>query len=134
MQTQRTPISKSKRLGCPVDEDSTYRNTLWCNRNLIPIPPTRRICTYRKYAAYRIITGVNATSWTLASSLLTLGFSILQAMGVIVGASLLAALLAVVAGWPGSHHYVGFTILPRGAWGMRGGFWPLLNRIMTAYI
>jgi len=55
-------------------------------------------------------------------------------MGVIVGASLLAGLPAVVAGWMGSHHYIGFTILSRGAWGMRGGFWPLSNRIMTACI
>ena len=55
-------------------------------------------------------------------------------MGVIVGASLIAGLLAVVAGWMGSHHYIGFTILSRGSWGMRGGFWPLLNRIMTACI
>ena len=134
MQTQRKPNSWIKRLECPVDEDSTYRNTLWCNRDLIPIPPTRRTWTWREYAAYWIITGVNATSWTLASSLLALGLSISQAMGVIVGASLIAALLAVVAGWPGSHHYVGFTVLSRGAWGMRGGFWPLLNRIMTACI
>ena len=57
--------------------------------------------------------GVNATSWTAASSLLALGLSVGQAMGVIVGASLFAGILAVVAGWMGSHHYVGFTILSR---------------------
>lgn len=34
-------------------------------------------------------------------------------MGVVLGASLLAGLLAVVAGWMGSHHYLGFTILSR---------------------
>lgn len=58
--------------------------------------------------------GVNATSWTAASSLLALGLSVGQAMGVIVGASLIAGILAVAAGWMGSHHYVGFTILSRG--------------------
>lgn len=35
-------------------------------------------------------------------------------MGVIVGAGLVIAVLAVVAGWMGSHHYVGFTVLSRG--------------------
>lgn len=61
-----------------------------------------------------MVSGVNATSWTAASSLLALGLSVGQAMGVIVGASLFAGLLAVAAGWMGSHHYVGFTILSRG--------------------
>lgn len=26
----------------PIDEDSYYENTTWCNRDLIPIPPERR--------------------------------------------------------------------------------------------
>ena len=43
-----------------------------------------------------------------------LGLTVGQAMGVIVGASILAGLLAVIAGWMGSHHYVGFTVLSRG--------------------
>ena len=70
------------------------------------------ILNIRKAANSETI-GVNATSWTAASSLLALGLSVGQAMGVIVGASLFAGILAVVAGWMGSHHYVGFTILSR---------------------
>jgi hypothetical protein len=34
-------------------------------------------------------------------------------MGVIVGASLLISILAVVAGWMGSHDYLGFTVMSR---------------------
>lgn len=26
----------------PTDGDTTYENTLWCNRDLIPMPPERR--------------------------------------------------------------------------------------------
>lgn len=55
-------------------------------------------------------------------------------MGVVVGVSLISALIAVIAGWPGSHQHLGFTVLCRASWGMRGGFWPVLNRIMTAII
>ena len=57
-----------------------------------------------------------------------------QTMGLVVGISIATALIAVIAAWPGSHQHLGFTVLCRSSWGMRGGFWPVLNRIMTAVI
>jgi NCS1 family nucleobase:cation symporter-1 len=63
--TIRTPNSWTRRLQCPGDENPSYTNTLWCNRDLIPISPARHTWTYRDYA----------TSWTLASSLLALCIS-----------------------------------------------------------
>ncbi|EKG20367.1 Permease cytosine/purines uracil thiamine allantoin [Macrophomina phaseolina MS6] len=77
---------------------------------------------------------INTTAWTAGSSLLSLGLSVPQSMGVVVGVALISALIAVAAGWPGSHLYLGFTVLSRASWGMRGGFWPVLNRIMTACV
>lgn len=142
----------AKRLECPVDEDADYKNTFWCNRDLIPIPPDRRTWTWQGFAGYWVICGyvfwslsmglyanqlrfrINTTAWTAGSSLLSLGLSVPQSMGVVVGVALISALIAVVAGWPGSHLYLGFTVLSRASWGMRGGFWPVLNRIMTACV
>ncbi|KAF9637839.1 hypothetical protein BFW01_g8735 [Lasiodiplodia theobromae] len=124
----------AKRLECPVDENANYKNTFWCNRDLIPIPPDRRTWTWQGFAGYWVICGINTTAWTAGSSLLSLGLSVPQSMGVVVGVALISALIAVVAGWPGSHLYLGFTVLSRASWGMRGGFWPVLNRIMTACV
>lgn len=122
------------RLECPVDQDAGYHNTFWCNRDLIPIPADRRTWTWQGYAGYWIIAGVNSTAWTVVSSLLSLGLSVREAIGVTVGASLLTAMIAVLAGWPGSHQHIGFTVLCRASWGMRGGFWPVLNRIVTGIV
>ncbi|KAK5119841.1 hypothetical protein LTR85_007167 [Meristemomyces frigidus] len=124
----------AKRLECPVDEDAGYHNTFWCNRDLIPIPPDRQTWNWQGYAGYWIVAGINTTAWTSGSSLLSLGLSVPQSMGVVVGVALIAAIIAVIAGWPGSHQHLGFTVLCRASWGMRGGFWPVLNRIMTAII
>ncbi|KAK8209476.1 NCS1 family nucleobase:cation symporter-1 [Phyllosticta capitalensis] len=124
----------AKRLECPVDENSSYRNTYWCNRDLIPMPEDRRTWTWQGYAGYWTIAGINTTAWTAGSTLLSLGLSVPQSIGVMVGVALISALIAVVAGWPGSHLYLGFTVLQRASWGMRGGFWPVLNRIMTACV
>lgn len=45
--------------------------------------------------------------------MLALGLSVSQSMGVIVGSSLIIAMIAVVAGWMGSHDYLGFTVMSR---------------------
>ncbi|KAK8073622.1 hypothetical protein PG994_004521 [Apiospora phragmitis] len=131
----RSRVSRwAKRLECPVDEDANYRNTFWCNRDLIPIPEDRRTWTWQGFAGYWVICGINTSAWTAGASLLALGLSATQAIGCVVGVALIAALVAVLAGWPGSHLYLGFTVLSRASWGMRGGFWPVLNRIMTACV
>ncbi|POS81347.1 hypothetical protein DHEL01_v200277 [Diaporthe helianthi] len=124
----------AKRLECPVDENANYRNTFWCNRDLIPIPEDRRTWTWQGFAGYWVICGINTTAWTAGSTLLSLGLSATQAIGCMVGVALISALVAVLAGWPGSHLYLGFTVMSRASWGMRGGFWPVLNRIVTACV
>lgn len=45
-----------------------------------------------------------------------------------------SGILAVLCGWMGSHHHVGFTVASRSAWGLRGAFWPVLNRVMTGCV
>ncbi|KAK7704124.1 hypothetical protein SLS64_008682 [Diaporthe eres] len=82
----------AKRLECPVDEDANYRNTFWCNRDLIPIPEDRRTWTWQGFAGYWVICGINTTAWTAGSTLLSLGLSAPQAIGCMVGVALISAL------------------------------------------
>jgi cytosine/uracil/thiamine/allantoin permease len=58
-------------------------------------------------------TGINTTAWTIGSTLLALGLSVGQAMGMVVCAAVIIALLAVGAGWMGSHQHLGFTVVSR---------------------
>lgn len=64
---------------------------------------------------------INTTAWTAGSSLLSLGLSVPQAMGCVTGVACITAIVAVLAGWAGSHSHLGFTVLCRAEWGMRGG-------------
>lgn len=57
--------------------------------------------------------GANNSAWTAGSTMLALGLSVPQAMGVIVGSSLIISMIAVVAGWMGSHDHLGFTVMSR---------------------
>lgn len=57
--------------------------------------------------------GINTTAWTIGSTLLALGLSVGQAMGMVVCAAVIIGFLAVGAGWMGSHQQLGFTVVSR---------------------
>ncbi|KAI9731221.1 MAG: hypothetical protein M1834_005414 [Cirrosporium novae-zelandiae] len=103
----------AKRLECPVDENANYENTYWCNRDLIPIPDDRRTWIWQGFAGLMSVKGANNSAWTAGSTLFALGLSFSQTMGVVVGGSLIIAMIAVIAGWMGSHDYLGFTVMSR---------------------
>lgn len=47
----------ARKFECPIDPNANYTNTFWCNRDLIPIPPERRLWTWQGYAGYWIVGG-----------------------------------------------------------------------------
>ncbi|ERF70196.1 hypothetical protein EPUS_00384 [Endocarpon pusillum Z07020] len=134
-----TSQSWSRRLQCEVDKDANYQNTYVIHP---PSPPSRLpsssagslLLVFAGFAGYWVIGGINTTAWTIGSSLLALGLSVGQAMGMVVCAAVIIAFLAVGAGWMGSHQHLGFTVVSRSSWGMRGAFWPVLNRVVVGCI
>lgn len=59
-----------------MDENANYTNTLWCNRDLIPIPSERRTWTWQGYAGYWIIAGGRFKIRLLENALIPLKVSI----------------------------------------------------------
>jgi NCS1 family nucleobase:cation symporter-1 len=55
-------------------------------------------------------------------------------MAMVICGCIVIGLLAVLGGWMGSHHHVGFTVVSRSSWGMIGAFWPVLNRVLTGCV
>lgn len=49
----------------------------------------------------------------------------------VVGA-IITGLLSVVSGMPGEIHHVGFTVISRVSWGMKGAYFPVCLRVFTA--
>lgn len=50
---------------------------------------------------------------------------------VVIGA-LITGLLSVVSGMPGEIHHVGFTVISRVSWGMKGAYFPVCLRVFTS--
>ncbi|KAJ5619470.1 hypothetical protein N7510_003454 [Penicillium lagena] len=121
-----------QKLQCPKDENAYYENTTWCNRDLIPIPPDRRTYGVWSYFGYWTVSGSCISAWSTGSTLLALGLSPQQAIGVVIIGGVLAGLLAVACGWMGENHHIGFTVSSRFSWGMRGSYFPVILRCFVS--
>ncbi|KAJ9312560.1 hypothetical protein DTO271D3_7107 [Paecilomyces variotii] len=120
------------KLTVPIDEDSYYENTTWCNRDLIPIPPERRTWGIWGYFGYWTVSGSCISAWSTGSTLLAFGLSPRQAIGCAAAGGVITGLLAVACGWMGEKHHIGFTVASRFSWGMRGSYFPVIIRIFVA--
>ncbi|KAM5493298.1 hypothetical protein McaMca56_006623 [Microsporum canis] len=111
-----------RKLAVPIEEDTYYKNTIWCNRDLIPIPPERRTWGALGYIGYWMVSGSCISAWTIGSTLLAFGLSPQQAIGCVAIGGILTGLFAVSCGWMGERHHIGFTVASRFSWGMRGAY------------
>ncbi|BEI86532.1 hypothetical protein CcaverHIS002_0608190 [Cutaneotrichosporon cavernicola] len=122
----------AKRLECPVDEDGGYVNDRWTNRDLIPIPPDRRTYKIWSFVIYWFVSGACISAYSAGSSLLAYGLTAQQAMACVVIGAIITGMLSVVSGTPGEVHHIGFTVVSRVTWGLRGGLFPVALRTFTS--
>ncbi|KAI1385016.1 NCS1 nucleoside transporter family protein-like protein [Hypoxylon trugodes] len=116
------------------DEAQHEQTDRWSNRDLIPLPPSRRTWGWFHYFGFWTLSSLNITNWQTPSSFLTQGLSVSQAMMIIVVARLLIAGFSTLIAWCGIKWHIGFTIQNRFTWGMRASYIPLLQRILLNFI
>lgn len=115
-------------------EAGEAKSTAWINRDIVPLPPSRRTWGAWSFVGYWVLTGLNISGWTTASSLLGLGLSVWQAMVSVIIGNLIVAVAVVGTGFVGAEWHVGFPIFNRFVWGVYGSFLPLLMRIMLSIV
>ncbi|KAL1689819.1 permease for cytosine/purines, uracil, thiamine, allantoin-domain-containing protein [Schizophyllum commune] len=116
------------------DEDKHEKTDSWSNRDLIPLPPSRRTWGLFEYFGYWSLSSLNISAWQMPNSYLTVGLSVGQSMGVIIVSRAIVCLFASLVAWCGLRWHVGFTIQNRFSWGMRGSYIPLIQRVMLNFI
>jgi NCS1 family nucleobase:cation symporter-1 len=122
-------------LEVPPDENlGGKRPSSWSNRDLVPLPPSRRTWTVKGFLGFWAVIQLNTVTWRTGSSLLGLGLSVWEAMIVTVIAKILIALVAIFNGWWGGLWHVGFSVGNRAVWGLRGSYIALLQRIMLCLV
>lgn len=104
------------------------------NKDIIPMGPERRIWGVWSLMFYWSITNVTISTWTGASSLLSLGLSVGETMGIILIGNCIIATLALLNAAPGGYFHIGYTISQRVVFGIRGSWVTIILRIILSIV
>ncbi|KAG9981420.1 NCS1 nucleoside transporter family protein-like protein, partial [Aureobasidium melanogenum] len=116
------------------DEDEHEQVDSWSNRDLIPLPPSRRTWGWFHYFGYWTLNSLNISNWQTPNTFLSYGLSAGQSMMVIVVGKLLVTFFSTLIAWCGLRWHIGFTVQNRFTWGLRGSYIPLLQRVLLNFI
>lgn len=117
-----------------ADESRQEETTAWCNRDLVPMPPSRRTWGWFNYFGATSLGALNVATWQTPNTFLTQGLSVGQAMAIIVVSRFIVSFFACVIAWCGLTWHIGFTVQNRFTWGLRGSYIPLLQRVLLNFI
>ncbi|KAK8050471.1 NCS1 nucleoside transporter family protein-like protein [Apiospora phragmitis] len=117
-----------------TEESHPDEVSAWSNRDLIPLPPSRRTWGWFNFFGSWSLSSLNVATWQTPNTFLTQGLSVGQAMAVIVVSRGLCCLFAVLVAWCGLTWHIGFTIQNRFTWGMRASYIPLMQRVLLNFI
>lgn len=104
------------------------------NKDIIPMGPDRRIWGVWSMTAYWSITNVTISTWTGASSLLSLGLSVGETMGIIIIGNAIIVVLALLNAAPGGYFHIGYTISQRVVFGIRGSWIGIIIRVILSVV
>ncbi|KAL5598295.1 uncharacterized protein BROUX77_006129 [Berkeleyomyces rouxiae] len=122
-----------KHLEIPSDNDLLTSSAM--NEDTRPLPVSRRTYGPWHFIGLWTVTGsFNIGGWITGSSLIALGLNVQQAMATVVIGHVIVGIVCVLTGAPGAKWHIGFPILQRAPWGMRGAIVPLAQRVMLSFV
>lgn len=104
------------------------------NPDLVPVVIQNRKWNIIGYISYWGLNGLCVTTWSAASSLISLGLNGNQTMGVIVLAQLLISIAAVLNGLYGAEYHIGYSVYQRIIFGIRGSAFGVLIRSLLSVV
>lgn len=104
------------------------------NKDIIPMGPERRIWGVWSLAFYWSITSITISTWTGASSLLSLGLSVGETLGIILIGNCIIAGLALLNAAPGGYYHIGYTISQRVVFGIKGAWVTIVMRTILSVV
>lgn len=118
-----------------VKDDKPHALARSTNLDTRPLEPERRTFGPWEFVTLWVITGsFNIGGWTTGSSLIALGLNVWQAMLTVIIGNVIVGFLCVASGAPGAKWHIGFPIIQRCSWGVRGFAFVVIQRIFLACI
>lgn len=104
------------------------------NEDLLPSPPSRQTWNTWSFFAYWWSESWNVSTWSIGSSLITVGASVRDALLVVFFANLLSATVMVLNGYASSRYHVGYPVLSRVSFGIYGHYFVVVLRSILGII
>jgi NCS1 family nucleobase:cation symporter-1 len=86
------------------------------------------------YISFWAINQIALSNWQLGGSLVATGISVWQAIIAIIIGKIIIALVAVANGYVGATWHIGFCVVSRYVWGIRGQYVALIQRIILSLV
>ncbi|KAJ5109997.1 Allantoin permease [Penicillium argentinense] len=106
----------------------------WINNDIKPIEAGRRTWGLWTFHNFWVLINSNISTYMTGSSLIALGLTWWQAIIAIVVGQLIATALVVLNSLPGAYYHLGFPVVNRYVWGMRGSAFVIWNRILLSVV
>ncbi|KEY68266.1 hypothetical protein S7711_07020 [Stachybotrys chartarum IBT 7711] len=105
--------------------------TKWGNHDLYPIVASERTYGTGAYILYWVTCGAGLSTFALGSSYVAVGLTAGEACGAILIGSTMASGIALLCGRPGAEKHLGYTMMARVSFGLRGMWLPLFFQLMS---
>lgn len=115
-----------------LEDNAVLAESPFANHDLDPVPLKERNWTTYNYTALWIGMSHCIPSWTLASGMIALGMSPLQAILIVLLANVIVLIPILLNGHGGTKYGVPFPVLARASFGVRGANLPAIIRALVA--
>jgi NCS1 family nucleobase:cation symporter-1 len=121
-----------KRLEVP--HESSKHISVLQNPDLEPMSPDRRNWGAFSYAGYWGVLNLSVWTFSVGSSLLSLGLNIQQAMGALTLGNIFIVLYTCMNSYPGEIYHIGYTVCQRMVFGIYGSAFGIIIRIVLSIV
>jgi NCS1 family nucleobase:cation symporter-1 len=142
MTTLETKSSRLQRLKHAFSSPTAFHQALilksstsiLINEDLAPSPPARHTWTVWSFFAYWWSESWNVSTWSVGASFIALGATIRDALLVVFFANLLSAVIIVLNGRAAARYHIGYPVLSRSSFGIRGMYFVVVLRSILGII
>ncbi|KAF2191834.1 uracil permease [Zopfia rhizophila CBS 207.26] len=107
-------------------------NKRWTNKDLDPVPRHTRKWGVTSFIAYWISDAFNAATWQFASSIIAIGLTWRESLGMVALGFFIISIVISLNGATGVIHHAPFPVLARASWGFWGSYVAIISRAILA--
>ncbi|KAF2140323.1 uncharacterized protein K452DRAFT_230927 [Aplosporella prunicola CBS 121167] len=104
----------------------------WTNVDLDPVPRHARKWGITSFISYWISDAFNAATWQFASSIIAVGLTWRESLGIVALAFFIISFVIAFNGATGVIHHAPFPVLARASWGFWGSYVAIVSRVILA--